>query len=424
MSDRALAPCPPPTEGRRVVIAGGGYAGTTCAVTLARKLASSDEVEVLIVEPRACQEALSELDLVAVGPPRPEFCELWLTNLFRDSRVTVCYNRIDHIDVGRCVAVLGPRGEAQQEVPYWRLVLATGAIAFVPPVAGLAEHAITMWSVSDAQRLQHRIDEQFHLAATLGSREARVSALSFTVIGGGATGVEIVGTMSQMLPKRMRDRGLDPDDLRVRLVEGRPDILYDLPEAQRVRAVSRLKRLGTEILTGAMVASVEADSITLSSGVRLDTSVVVFCGGARPDPDAVSWGLEADNSGRLRCDETCKAIGHSDIYVVGDVAAFKDSETGRTLPMLAQFAIREAEHTAENLVREARGEALVAFEPKMHGEFVSVGPSWGVGWMFRWNVSGVVAIFMKRLTYVLYWYKVGGIALAWRRTREMVAMQR
>ncbi len=418
------APCPPESGRRRVVIVGGGYAGTTCAVNLGRKLASSDDIEVLLVEPHACQQALSELDLVAVGPPRPEFCELWLNNLFHGAPVTVCYNRIDRIDSEARVALLGPRGAATQEVTYWRLVLATGAVAFVPPVPGLAENAITMWSVDDAQRLQRRIDEQFHLAATLGHREQRVRALSFTVVGGGATGVEIVGTMAQMLPKRMRDRGLDPADLRVRLVEGRPAILYDLPEPQRVKAVARLERLGAQIVTNAMVERVESDALYLASGETIDSSVVVFCGGARPDPDAVSWGLEADNSGRLNCDEYCRAVGHEDIYVVGDVAAFRDPESSRTLPMLAQFAIREAAHTATNIIRETRGEALVPFEPHMHGEFVSVGPSWGVGWMFRWNVSGLFAIFMKRLTYVLYWFQVGGVRLAWRRTREMLAMQR
>lgn len=424
MSASTDSPSLESTEPRRVVIVGGGYAGTTCAVNLARKLRADDGVEVLLVEPNACQQALSELDLVAVGPPRPEFCELWLTNVFRGKPVTVCYNRLDHIRPDDRLAILGPRGEARQEVPYWRLVLATGAIAFVPPVPGLAEHAITMWSVSDAQKLQKRIDEQFHIAAKLADRGERVRALSFTVVGGGATGVEIVGTMAQMLPKRMHDVSLDPTDLRVRLVEGRPEILYDLPSTQRQRAVARLEHLGAEIVTGAMVERVEQGAIHLADGRKLDTSVIVFCGGARPDPDAVSWGLEADNSGRLVCGPDCKASGRDDIYVVGDVAAFRNLETSRTLPMLAQFAIREAEHTAANIVREVRGRSTTPFEPTMHGEFVSVGPSWGVGWMFRFNVSGLFAIFMKRLTYVLYWFQVGGVPLAWRRTREMLSMQR
>ena len=424
MEQTVSSPCPPEAGKRRIVVIGGGYAGTTCAVTLARKLAPSDDAEVLLVEPHACQQALSELDLVAVGPPRPEFCELWLTNVFRDSPVTVCYNRMDHLRTEDRMAILGPRGAAEQEVAYWRLVIATGAIAFVPPVPGLAEHAVTMWSVADAQELQQRIERQFHVAAKLADRGARERALSFTVVGGGATGVEIIGTMAQLLPKRMRDVSLDPADLHIRLVEGRPEILYDLPKPQRAKAVGRLERLGVEIVTGSMVESVDEGVVHLASGKDLDASVLVFCGGAHADPDATSWGLPADPAGRLLCDTACKVDGHDDIYVVGDVAAFRDPETNRTLPMLAQFAIREAEHTAANIVRELRGKPLVPFEPSMHGEFVSIGPHWGVGWMFGINVSGRLAIVMKRLTYVLYWLQVGSFRLAWSRTRQMLAMHK
>jgi NADH dehydrogenase len=92
--------------------------------------------------------------------------------------------------------------------------------------------------------------------------------------------------------------------------------------------------------------------------------------------------------------------------------------------MLAQFAIRQGQDTADNILREVRGEELKPFVPHMHGEFVSVGPGWGVGWMWKWNLAGFPAIFMKRLTYVLYWYFAGGIPLAWKRTREMFALYR
>jgi NADH dehydrogenase len=303
-------------------------------------------------------------------------------------------------------------------------VLATGAIAFVPPVPGLADHAITMWSVSDAQELQRRIEVQFHLAATLADRDARRKALAFAVIGGGATGVEIIGTLGQMLPKRMLEAGLDPTDLHIRLIEGRPDVLYDLPEALRAKARGRLAKLGVDVVTGSMVSSVEADRVLLANGESVDASVLVFCGGAKADPDAVTWGMQIDPSGRLVVDQTCKAVGHDDIYAVGDVAAFRDPKGGRTLPMLAQFAIREAEETADNLIREAHGEQPAPFVPNMHGEFVSIGPSWGVGWAFKIHLSGLPAIVMKRLTYLMYWFSVGGIKLTWKRTREMLAMQR
>lgn len=416
--------CGDPDASRRIIVAGGGYAGTTVAVKLARALRDEPGIEIMLVEPNPCQQSLSELDLVAVGPPRPEFCELWHATVFKDLPVTVCYNRVDRVNPERHTISVGPRGGAIVEVGYWRLVIATGAVAFVPPVPGLAANSTTMWSVADAKRLQRRGDAQLRLAATLTDHAERARALSFTVIGGGATGVEIVGALGQRLPRRMRAFGLDPADLRVRLIEGRPDILYDLPAPLRERAKRRLTSLGVELVCGSMVERVEPGVVRLADGTAVDAAVLVFCGGAKADPDAIGWGLPADPSGRLVTDERCKSPAYDDIYVVGDVAAFRDPATNRTLPMLAQFAIREAESAAANIIREVRGQKPEPFVPNMHGEFVSVGPGWGVGWMFGMHVHGLFAIFMKRFTYAIYWWTVGGLKLAFHRTIEMLRMQR
>jgi NADH dehydrogenase len=423
---RASAACNiTPGVGRRVVIAGGGYAGTTLAVRLAQAVKRGDDLEILLVEPNPCQQALSELDLVAVGPPRPDFCELWHPTVFKNLPVSICYNRVDRVDADGSFVTVGPRGDASEEVPYWRLVIATGAVAFVPPVPGLAEHAVTMWSVADAQELQRRIEAQFKKAIVLADRAERRRALSFVVVGAGATGMEIVGTLGQMLPKRALAFGLDPDDLSVHLVEGRPDILYDLPEALREKVKKRLDKLGIVLHLGSMVERVSEGVIHLADGRTLPAPVLCFCGGAKADPDAVAWGLPADPSGRLVANEFNKAPEHDAVYIIGDVSAFRDPRDNRTLPMLAQFAIHQAEHCADNILAEARGGKPKPFVPNMHGEFVSVGPTWGAGWMLRGtNLTGLPAIVMKRLTYVLYWWIVGGIPLAFRRTREMLRMFR
>jgi NADH dehydrogenase len=415
--------CMEPSGKKCVVIAGGGYAGVTLAVRLAKRAKPADNLDIMLLEPNPCQQSLSELDLVAVGPPRPEFCELWLPSLFKDLPVTVCYNRLHDVFPHEHRLVIGPRSGPHEPVHYHRLVLATGAVAFVPPVPGLKEHAVTMWSVRDAQELQRRLDAQFRAAAMMADHDARVRALSVAVIGAGATGIEIVGTLGERLTKRAAEQGLDPKDLRIRIIEGRPDILYDLPQPQRERAKRRLAKLGVELVTGSMVERVDASAVYLADGSTIDASVLCFCGGAKPDPDAVSWDLPFDPSGRLVVDQMCKT-SVPDIYAVGDVAAFRDPKDNHTLPMLAQFAIRQGQDTADNILREVRGEELKPFVPHMHGEFVSVGPGWGVGWMWKWNLAGFPAIFMKRLTYVLYWYFAGGIPLAWKRTREMFALYR
>jgi NADH dehydrogenase len=396
----------------------------TLAVTLAHRAKPADDLEIVLVEARPYQQALSELDLVAAGTPRPQFAELWHLDVFRGLPVRCVYERLESVRPDRHTVSVGPRGAEVCEIPYWRLVVATGAIATTPPVPGLAEHAITMWSVSDAQKLQRAIEAQFKLAATLPERAAREHALTFCVVGGGATGVEVIGTIAAVLPRMIRRAGMDASEMRLCLIEGRPDILYDLPDRQRIKARRRLEKMGVEVVLGEKLVKVVGGVAHLESGRAIPSPVLVWCGGAHADPDVVQWGLAFDTSGRLVCDEMLHAQGQDDIYVVGDVAAFKDPKDGHVLPMLAQFAIREAEHAAVSILAEARGGMPVPFAPHMHGEFVSVGPGWGVGWMFRFNVSGRFAIVMKRITYIMYWLQVGSYRLAWRRTRQMLRLHR
>ncbi len=409
---------------RRVVIAGGGYAGMTLAATLAHRMRDSDGLEIVLLNPRPYQQALSELDLVAAGTPRPQFAELWHGDVFAGLPIACVYDRLEGVDPADGSLTVGPDGQANARLPYWRLVIATGAVPLLPPIPGLAEHAITMWSVPDAHRLQRSIEHQFGLAATLAEPEARAAAISMCVVGAGATGVEVVGTMADVLPPMMRRVGFDPTEVRMTLLDARPDILYDLPESSRARARRRLEDMGVSLVLGEKVARVDERILTTETGREIGASVLVWCGGAHADPDAVRWGLEADTSGRLVVDDHLRATGHEDIYAIGDVAAFRDPDSGRVLPMLAQFAIREAEQAADNILSEARGQATRPFRPHMHGEFVSIGPRYGVGWMFRLSVSGRFAIVMKRLTYVLYWLQVGSYRIAWRRTRQMLSLRR
>jgi NADH dehydrogenase len=421
MSASSVA-CPPTGPERRIIIVGGGYAGTTLAVRLGRALKRRPRpgVEVLLLETSPCQQALSELDLVAVGPERPEFCELWLPAVLKNLPVRTCFNRVEAIDPDRRVVTIA----GGQQLDYWRLVVATGAVPVVPPVPGLAERAITMWSVADAQKLQSRARDQSKLAAGMPTHELRRAALSFTVCGGGATGVEVVGTLGQLLPKRATEVGLDTDDLNIHLVEGRPEILYDLRPELRAKARARLAKLGVDVVTGSMVESVDEQGLHLADGQVVPAATLVWCGGAKADPHAADWGLQLNASGRIPVTADSKAEGFDDVYVLGDVAAFRHPKDNRALPMLAQFAITSAEHATGNIISEIDGGGTTPFMPNQHGEFVSVGPSWGVGWMFGLSLSGFPAIFMKRLTYVLYWWQVGGVRLAWKRGRELLAMQR
>ena len=340
--------------------------------------------------------------------------------MLKDLPVRTCFNRVEHIDPARQVVTTSDGNE----VAYWRLAVCTGAVPSVPPIPGLAEHAVTMWSVADAQELQRRVNAQLKLAARLPDAVQRQEALSVTVCGGGATGIEIVGTIGQLLPKRAAEIGLDPDDLRISLVEGRPaDPLRPARgAADEAASASRSSVYGC---TPARWSSASPPTeVILDDG----TTCPIYRAGlgrwgeGRPTRRAV--GVRALDSPDAWSTSDLKAQGFDSAYVLGDVAEFRDPATNRVLPMLAQFAIREARAHRRQHPARARRAATEPYHPHMHGEFVSVGPSWGVGWAWNLQLSGIPAIIMKRLTYVLYWWQVGGVRLAWRRGRELLAMQR
>jgi len=413
-----------PEHPRRVVVVGSGYAGMTAAVSLAHKARPSDGLEIVLVSPLPYQESLSELDLVAAGNPRPQWAELWHGDIFGKLPVKIVYSRLNRVDTERNTVVLGTDDVSAGEIPYWRLVLATGAIPSIPPVPGLRERGLTMWSVHDAHLIQESVEQQFKRAVTLSDENACSNEMSICVVGGGATGIEVVGTIADVWPRmaaRLGYTGLKPT---LTLLEGRPRILYDLPQKQSSKAVRHLERMGVDLVLGEMLDSVGECSVTTSTGRVIPARATIWCGGAKADPDAVRWGFETDNSGRLIVNDHYRIPTNPDVYAVGDIAAFRDPHDNHVIPMLAQFAIRSGAYAAKSILSEARGHATAAFRPHMHGEFVSVGPRWGVGWMFGAPVSGRFAIIMKRMTYIIYWLQVGTFRLAWRRTRQMLSMHR
>ena len=187
-----------------------------------------------------------------------------------------------------------------------------------------------MWSVDDAQRLQRRGQALLKDAAKVADREERARMLSFTVVGGGATGVEIVGTLAQMLPKRVRERGLDPRDLRIHLVEGRDHILFDLPARQRAKAERRLEQMGVEVVTGAFVDRVEDGEVVLADGRRVDSAVLVWAAERRRTRTRGNGGSRPRRPAASSSTPPCAPPLIPDIYAIGDIAEARNPETGRT----------------------------------------------------------------------------------------------
>lgn len=410
---------------KRIVVIGGGYAGVCCITSLAKRLHKEfeqGELEMLLIEPHDYQQTLSEFDLIAATSRsrNADFCKLSYTELFNNIPWGAL-KKVTQKAVGVDPDAKSVTTEDGETYEYWKLVIATGAEPFIPPIEGLAEFAIPVWSMKNIYTLHDKIAEKFELARHSTDEGQRRRLLTFTVIGGGDTGVEIVGTFGKQLPKLCRLYGLEPEEMTIRLIEGRETILPHLNETLRQRATRYMEdRLHIKIVTGKPVSKMEYHTVYLD-GVPTESAVTVWAGGARATSSTAPWGLPLGAQNRIEGTEYLKVVGQEDIYALGDAAAIPWKARNGVCHMVAQFAVPEGLHAAKNIAAEYRGETVEEFLPNQKGEFISIG-GYCVGWMFNLKLSGLPAIFMKRLTYIEYWWVARGTWFALKRTVKMIGL--
>jgi NADH dehydrogenase len=283
-------------------------------------------------------------------------------------------------------------GEA---VPYWRLVIALGSRPNDFGIPGLAERALTLYSVDDAARVLAAVEAQVAAAADETDPFRQRRRLTVVIGGGGATGVELAGELAEELPELARRHGAPPERCRVVLIEAGPTILAGSSPELVARANQLLADLGVEVRTNAAVARATAEGFVLKSAELIEGGVLVWAGGVKAPEVLAGTGLPVGHNGRVKVDQYLRALDHPEIYVAGDVASVIDLETGRALPPLAQIALAEGEVVADNLLAELDDRPLQSFADRSRGLVVSVGSRRGVADVAGRTVGGRVAHLLK-----------------------------
>jgi NADH dehydrogenase len=366
----------------RVVIVGGGFGGLLAARGLAKapvEVTLVDRENHHLFQPLLYQVATAGLSSAEIASPIRRI-------LRRQENTTVLMAEATGVDLqGRRLLL------ADGEVPYDFMIVAAGATHSYFGHDEWEQHAPGLKTLDDAFELRRRVLLAFEQAARAPDSERRRQWLTFVVIGGGPTGVEMAGALVEVARHTLvrEFRRIDPRTARIILVEAGPRILTAYPEALSRKAVLQLEGLGVQVWTGAPVTGIDDSGVSMG-GDRLMARTVVWAAGVQASPLGRALGGSLDRAGRVKVTPELTLPGRPEVFVIGDLAAL--DQDGRPVPGVAPAAMQMGRHTAANIVRAVRGEALVPFRYHDKGSLATIGRSAGVAWFGgRRTLSGFLA---------------------------------
>jgi NADH:ubiquinone reductase (H+-translocating) len=357
------------TDGRRqrprIVVVGTGHAGME-AVKALRKA----EADVLLVDRNNYHKFQPLLYQVATAGLMPGHITQPARHIFHGHK---------NVDF-RLAKVVGADLDARTLLPasglpiaYDYLILAAGASTAYYGVPGAEEHGFPLKNLPDAINLRAHVVRRFE-AANSNPALVEDGALTFVVVGGGPTGVEMAGALVELFGQvfRLDYPALDVGRARVVLVEMGDRLLAPYTPALSAYTGRVLARRGVEVRLQTTVERVTPTSVTLAGGETIPCHTLIWAAGVRANPLADALGLEQGPAGRVVVDDTLRAPGHPEVFVAGDMAAASDPE-GVLYPQVAQVAIQQGIHAAKEIERAMRGEAPRPFRYRDLGMMATIG---------------------------------------------------
>jgi len=366
----------------RVVIVGGGFGGLYAARALGRA-----PVDVTVVDRTNHHVFQPLLYQVATASLAPRDVAYPIRVVLRGQRNTTVYMaEATAIDTSARHVVL-----TDGWLAYDYLVVAPGARHSYFAHPEWEEFAPGLKTMEDALAIRRRVLLAFERAEREGDPERRRALLTFVVVGGGPTGVELAGAIAEIACTVMVQdfRHIDSRDTRTILVEAGPRILPASPAGLSAKAERSLRRLCVEVRTGASVTGIAADAVTIGEE-RVCAATILWAAGVQPSPLARSLGVPLDRAGRVIVDRDLTIPKHPEIFVVGDLAACAGAD-GRPLPGLAPVALQQGRHAAHNILRAMRGEPLAAFRYRDRGTMATIGRAAAVADIHGLRLSGFPA---------------------------------
>jgi NADH:ubiquinone reductase (H+-translocating) len=359
--------------GKRIVILGGGFGGTSTAESLEHLFGADASVEFILVSetnallftPMLAEVAGSSLEPTHISSPLR-------TSLHRTRVIRGTASRIDLESRG--VTIRLGDGSATQTLTYDHLVLALGSVSNYLGLENVQRRAFDFKSLLDAIRIRNHVIDMFERADREADHSTRQEALTFVVAGGGFAGVELAGALNDFGRGMLADYpSLRAEDLRVILVHSRDRILPELSAPLAAYALDRMRERGVTFKLNARLADAGPGAVVLKPDEEIRAQTLVWTAGTTPHPLLRTLPAEQDKRGAIIVDSMLAVPGFPGVWALGDCAAVTDSKTGKPCPPTAQFALREARTVAKNIYANLRGKPLTSFHFDSLGALCVVG---------------------------------------------------
>lgn len=348
----------------KVVIIGAGFGGLWAARTLARH-----PVDVTLIDRNNYHTFLALLYQVAAAELHAENIAYPIRSIFWEkpniryvlahARIIDLQNRVIETDGG--------------SIPYDYLILAVGSITETFGIPGVREHAYFLKTLEEAVALKNHIICCFEKAAEEPDAEKRRALLTFVIVGGGATGVEYAGALTELIhgPLRKDYREVDFTEIRLILLEGTDRLVAGMPPDIRDYTAGQLRKMGVDVRFHCLVTEITPERVYIRDAESIASHTVVWTAGVRGEDLARASGIAVTKDGCVPVRENLQVRNDSHIYVIGDLAAIGEAKT--RLPMVAQVAIQSGIAAACNVLRAVKGKAPKPFRYRDRGSMITIG---------------------------------------------------
>jgi NADH:ubiquinone reductase (H+-translocating) len=381
-----------------VIIIGGGFAGLYTALELEKLLKHEKNITVTLLNsenfflftPMLPEAGASSIGTRHIVSPlrkllrRTRFAEVTVEDVNLDSRIVSARHSLTG---------------ARREFCYDHLVLTLGGVTNYFGVPGAAQYSLPFKTLGDAIYVRNHTIDKLEEAAVEPERVEEL--LTFVVVGGGLTGVEVSGAINDFVRDAARYYPeIDPRQIRVMLIEAGPRLMPEMNEELAAFAEKVMRERGIDVRTRTSVVRIEEGGFELSTGERIGTQTLIWGAGVAPNPLIARLGVPTER-GRIRVNEYLEVEGQTNVWALGDCAHIPDLRTGKPHPPTAQHAVREGKRAARNIAASFRIGKPEPFEYRTMGQLAIVGERTGVADVMGHRFSGLFAWFLWRTYYLM-----------------------